>query len=169
MSFKKITLMTLFLITSLSSYTMAVEATSSLNSSATKSLTSSKQWLFVLSAQKGRIIKKSDDTFELSLSRLDRGVIAITDEPFRKSKILTSTRFLNDFNQIFSQAKPNAVLTYSGLLTGKKSPPITIVIQNVTVIPNFKVLLSLHPLSPNTVLPKGDIHEVKLFIDAATE
>ncbi|WP_298771112.1 hypothetical protein [uncultured Shewanella sp.] len=168
MSLKNVLLMSLFLMIGPFSYAIAAETATALSHSTKASSHEQKQWLFVLGADKGRIIKtKNKGIYELSLTDIDKGVIAITPPLFRDSKIVTSTQFLKDFDHIFSKRKPNAVLTYSGLLTGKKSPPITIVIQSVTVIPDFKVLLSLHPLSPNTEIPKRDIREVKLFIDTA--
>lgn len=159
----------LLLILSFFSYaaTTANNAASSKQNNLEKQSTSKKQWLFVLSADKGRILKaKNNGTYELSLTHIDKGVIAITNEPFRETKIIPSITFLKNFTTTFANAAPNAILTHSGLLTGKKSLPIAIVIQSVTVIPDIKVMLSLHPLSSNIKLPEGDIREVKLFIDA---
>lgn len=158
-------------MTSLSSYattyTIGADPTPILINSAKALAAEQKQRLFVLSADKGRILKtKNNETYELSLTHIDKGVIAITNEPIRETQIIPSITFLQNFTTTFANATPNAILTHSGLLTGRKSPPIAIIIQSVTVIPDIKVILSLHPLSSNVALPEGNIREVKLFIDA---
>ncbi|WP_299003267.1 hypothetical protein [uncultured Shewanella sp.] len=176
MILKPILFILLFMMTSLSSYaahsatSYGIEAASksSLISSTKALATEQKQWLFVLSADKGRILKaKNKMTYELSLTHIDKGLIAITNDPIRETKIIPSITFLKNFTTTFSNAAPNAILTHSGLLTGEKSPPIAVVIENVTIIPDIKVVLSLHLLSANITLPEGDIREVKLFIDAS--
>ncbi|MCL1125100.1 hypothetical protein [Shewanella surugensis] len=174
MSFKKnlFTPIFVFFITSLFSYSVMAKNIEASKPQIQQKITpaTAKQWLFVLSADKGKIrYQKSNTSYELSLTDIDKGVIAITDESFSETKMIPSNHFLKEFNKIFSNGAPNAVLTYSGLLTGKTSPPIAIIIQSVTVIPDIKVILSVHPLSTNIDIPKGNINEVKLFIDSSSE
>jgi hypothetical protein len=78
-------------------------------------------WLFTQTAESGTIsYSKTDKTYTLTLNNVASAMIAFTDIPVRKAKIVKVEAFIQNWNKMFGKLPPNAIMTTVDKSTNKE-------------------------------------------------
>ena len=83
-------------------------------------------YLWVLTARTGTTRRIAPSRFVLTLRGVDPAVVQFTDRPWRKAYVLHVRDFAHDWKMWFSDAEPNAVLSY---LEPGSARPLSIVVE----------------------------------------
>lgn len=140
-----------------------------------KSQQAQPSYLFVLSAEKGRITATADQYY-LLLKQVDPHTLWFTDRPMRKAGFLETKKFIANWSNAFGGDSPNAGLVHAEISVDSNGQHVPLAIELISPVLDsvngdirFQILLlntSADNQSKNSIALKAQsFSQVHLFID----
>jgi len=120
------------------------------------------QWLFVVNAKQGEMMKK-DGHYVFTLKGVNPNTLAFTDRPQRQAHNIRTDTFFQHWDKAFKSSSPNTGFVHAQVKTGKITPDAFEISSPKRIAENtwqFKVNV-LH----GDKVKMGKFQQVNLFID----
>jgi len=127
-------------------------------------------WLFVLNAEKGIVVKCSNDTNKkcLQLTGVQKTVAAFSDRPNRKYRSIPTEKMIKAWKKVFAKSAPNAAISHPDLLKKDKQDEHVVTIENVKMDGKDKIIMELSYVGDDPLELNKSHENISLFIDSFT-
>lgn len=125
-------------------------------------------WLFVLNAEKGVVVKCSNDAKKkcLQLTGVQKTIAAFSDRPNRKYRSIPTDKMIKAWGEIFGKNSPNAAISHPDLLKKGKEDVHIVTIQSVRMGDKNSITMELSYVGDNPLELNKPHKNLSLFIDS---
>jgi len=125
-------------------------------------------WLLVLNAEKGTVVKCSNDATKkcLQLTGVHKTVAAFSDRPNRKYRSIPTDKMVKAWKKVFKKSAPNAAILHPDLKNNGKDDVHIVTIEKVKMGKKNNITMELSYVGDDPLELNKSHNNISLFIDS---